>query len=108
MRYYEDCLRVSKTVLGENHSDTLRCVIALANLYQGQGEYGKAFPLFEECLKNKQVVSREEHPDTLTFMNTLALLLYIEIKESMIRLCRYLKSVCRKGKLYSERIVLTH
>ncbi len=74
LRYYEDCLSLSKTVLGENHSNKLRCVIALANLYIGQGEYGKAFPLFEECLKNKQVVSREEHPDTLTFMNTLALL----------------------------------
>jgi tetratricopeptide (TPR) repeat protein len=44
----------------------------LAVLYESQGEYAKALPLYEECLKKRRSVLGVNHPDTLSSLNNLA------------------------------------
>ena len=51
---------------------TLMSMNNLASLYDNQGEYGKALPLYEECLRKRKEVLGESHPSTLTSMNNLA------------------------------------
>ena len=46
----------------------------MALLYQFQGRYGEAEPLYKEALQVREKVLGKEHPDTLTSMNNLAAL----------------------------------
>ena len=62
---YEECLQVSKEVLGDRHPNTLGSINNLAMLYKSQGEYSKALPLYEECLQVSKEVLGDRHPDTL-------------------------------------------
>ncbi len=68
---YENRYKSLASQLGVN---TLSSMNNLALLYQNQGEYVKAFPLYEECLWQCYVILGESHPDTLMFMNYLAML----------------------------------
>ncbi|KAK9384145.1 hypothetical protein V1515DRAFT_576687 [Lipomyces mesembrius] len=61
-----------KTVLGEEHPDTLTSMNNLADLFHSQGKYEAAEPLYKETLRLSKKVLGEEHPDTLTSMNNLA------------------------------------
>ena len=49
---------------------------ALASLYQGQGRYELAEPLYIECLEGRKTKLGLDHPSTLTSINNLALLYY--------------------------------
>ncbi len=71
LKLCEECLRMNKVVLGENHPGTLTSMNNLAVLYSRLGEYEKALPLYEECLRMSIVVLGENHPDTLISMNSL-------------------------------------
>ncbi|KAK9384161.1 hypothetical protein V1515DRAFT_589424, partial [Lipomyces mesembrius] len=61
-----------KTVLGEEHPDTLESMNDLAELFNSQGKYEAAEPLYKDTLRLRKKVLGEEHPDTLTSMNDLA------------------------------------
>ena len=67
-------LQLSREVLGERHPDTLTSLNNLAVLYESQGRYGEAEPLFEQALQLRREVLGERHPDTLTSLNNLAAL----------------------------------
>ena len=59
---------------GKEHPDTLTSVNNLAVLYQAQGRYGEAEPLYKRALEASERVLGKEHPDTLASVNNLALL----------------------------------
>ena len=61
-------------MLGPRHPDTLTSLNNLAVLYQAQGRYGEAEPLFLEALQASREVLGPRHPDTLTSLNNLAVL----------------------------------
>jgi tetratricopeptide (TPR) repeat protein len=44
----------------------------LAHLYQAQGRYGEAEPLYQQALATSERVLGAEDPDTLTSLNNLA------------------------------------
>jgi hypothetical protein len=54
-------------VFGKEHPNTLTIVANLAVLYQAQGRYGEAEPLFKRALEAKERVLGKEHP---TFLQT--------------------------------------
>ena len=41
-------------------------------MYESQGRYDEAEPLYVECLQKKKVVLGENHPSTLSSINNLA------------------------------------
>ena len=49
----------------------------LAGLYQAQGRYGEAEPLYRRALEASERVLGKEHPDTLTSVNNLAALYFV-------------------------------
>ena len=59
-------------MLGKEHPDTLTSVNNLAGLYQAQGRYGEAEPLYKRALEACERVLGKEHPNTLTSVNNLA------------------------------------
>jgi tetratricopeptide (TPR) repeat protein len=69
--YWEESLRTSRKVLGEEHPDTATSYGNLAGLYRSTGEYEKALPLYEKSLLIREKVLGEEHPDTATSYNNL-------------------------------------
>ncbi len=69
---FEECLTMTKAVLGDNHPDTLTSMNNLAGLYKNLGEFGKSLQLYEECLRRMNVALGEDHPDTLSSMSNLA------------------------------------
>jgi tetratricopeptide (TPR) repeat protein len=46
----------------------------LAGLYQAQGDYAAALPLYQRSLKMREKVLSKEHPDVAGSLNNLALL----------------------------------
>jgi len=60
--------------LGHEHPDTITLMNDLALLYQHQGKYADAEPLYKEALAGSQKALGLEHPYTLTSMNNLAFL----------------------------------
>ncbi|KAK9384173.1 hypothetical protein V1515DRAFT_624563 [Lipomyces mesembrius] len=67
-------MKFRKTVLGEDHPDTLTSMNNLADLFNSQGKYEAAEPLYEETLRLSKEGLGEDHPDTLASMNNLAAL----------------------------------
>ena len=67
-------LEACERVLGKEHPDTLTSVNNLADLYQAQGRYGEAEPLYKRALEARERVLGKEHPDTLASVNNLAAL----------------------------------
>jgi tetratricopeptide (TPR) repeat protein len=61
-------------VLGPRHPDTLNSLNNLASLYQRQGRYREAEPLYREALQARREVLGPRHPATLVSLNNLAFL----------------------------------
>ena len=57
----------------EEHPDTLHSMHDLALLYQNQGRYDEAEPLYVKSLELRRRMLSEEHPDTLQSMHNLAM-----------------------------------
>ncbi|ACK72245.1 NB-ARC domain protein [Gloeothece citriformis PCC 7424] len=72
--WYENCLKVVKTRLGDNHPDVVTSLNNLAVLYDSQGRYTEAEPLLQKALKLMQQLDGENHPHVATALNNLALL----------------------------------
>lgn len=73
---YIESLERRRSMLGEDHPDTLDSINCLAVLYSEQGRYGKAEELYIECLMKRRATLGEDHPDTLSSINGLAVLYY--------------------------------
>ncbi len=70
-------LEARERVLGKEHPETLQSVNNLAVLYQDQGRYQEAGPLFISVRwKPSERVLGKEHPETLRSVNNLALPLF--------------------------------
>jgi tetratricopeptide (TPR) repeat protein len=65
-------LTTRKTVLGEDHPDTLRSMDDLAELYRLQRNHDKTEALHFESLEIRKRVLGDDHPETLDTMNNLA------------------------------------
>jgi CHAT domain-containing protein len=59
---------------GETDPDTLKSINYLALLYESQGRYGEAEPLYRRFYQLSEEVLGPKHPDTLTSINNLAAL----------------------------------
>ena len=61
-------------MLGPDHPDTALSLNNLAVLYDNQGKYDKAEPLYQRALTIREKVLGPDHPDTATSLNNLAVL----------------------------------
>ena len=66
-------LDIDKTLLGDEHPDTLMSMNNLALTYWHQGKLREAADLEEKVLEERRRIQGEEHPDTLRNMNNLAM-----------------------------------
>jgi tetratricopeptide (TPR) repeat protein/DNA-binding Xre family transcriptional regulator len=74
--WFEQCLAVARTRLGENHPDVAQSLNNLANLYDSQGRYSEAEPLFPQALELRKRLLGKEHPAVAQSLNNLANLYY--------------------------------
>ncbi|MGB7313551.1 MAG: CHAT domain-containing tetratricopeptide repeat protein, partial [Nodosilinea sp.] len=58
--------------LGDRHPDVATSLSSLAGLYQLQGRYGEAEPLYQESLAIRRERLGDRHPDVATSLNNLA------------------------------------
>ena len=71
----ERALTLADRVLGSSeHGNTLTSVNNLALLYEAQGRYTQAEPLFKRALEGRERVLGKEHLDTVASVNNLAAL----------------------------------
>ena len=61
-----------KSLLGDDHPDTLMSMNNLGIGYQDAGKLDLALPLLEETLKLRKAATGADHPETLLSMNNLA------------------------------------
>jgi tetratricopeptide (TPR) repeat protein/CHAT domain-containing protein len=74
----EEALRLAEEAFGPDHPSTLASVNNLAGLYQAQGRYAEAEPLFWRSLKGVEKVLGPDHPVTLSLVNSLAIFYHIQ------------------------------
>ena len=65
-------LQLPREVLGERHPDTITSLNNLAGVYDRQGRYAEAEPLYPQALQLRREVLGERHPDTISSLNNLA------------------------------------
>ena len=70
-----EVLEKRKTVLGEDHVDTLSSMHSLAGILRHQGNYEQAEALCRQVLEKQNRIMGPEHPNTLSIMNDLAVTL---------------------------------
>ncbi|MDB9312253.1 CHAT domain-containing protein, partial [Spirulina sp. CS-785/01] len=67
-------LEMDKRLLGQEHPDVATSLNNLAFLYQSQGRYAEAEPLYRQALEMRKRLLGQEHPDVATSLNNLAFL----------------------------------
>jgi tetratricopeptide (TPR) repeat protein len=72
--WYNQCVEVVKTRLGEEHPHLAGSLNNLAALYSDQGRYSEAEPLYIQALALSKRLLGEEHPAVATSLNNLAYL----------------------------------
>ncbi|MDZ8083694.1 MAG: tetratricopeptide repeat protein [Nostoc sp. DcaGUA01] len=72
--WYEQCLKVTKKRLGEEHPSVATSLNNLAALYDSQGRYSEAEPLCIQALALRRKLLGEEHPEVAFSLTSLALL----------------------------------
>ncbi|MGI2907579.1 tetratricopeptide repeat protein [Tolypothrix sp. VBCCA 56010] len=70
--WLEECLKVIKKRLGEEHLNVATSLNNLASLYKSQGRYADAEPLYQQALQLMRHLRGEEHPYLATSLNSLA------------------------------------
>jgi tetratricopeptide (TPR) repeat protein len=70
--WYERCVEVVQSALGEDHPDYAMSLNCMAILYRAQGWYGKAEPLYRQSLEIRQSALGKDHPDYADSLNALA------------------------------------
>jgi len=69
LKSFEECLEVTRKLLGEEHPQTLWNLHNVAVVSQSLGNFNHALKLFQECYERRGRVLGPEHPDTLHSMN---------------------------------------
>ncbi len=64
--------------MGDNHPRTATSLNNLAGLYQAQGRYKEAEPLYQQALAIRQKQLGDNHPDTARSLNDLAGLYHVQ------------------------------
>jgi len=72
IEFAEKAYQYALNNFGETDQDTLTSINNLAFLYNSQGRYGEAEPLYKRCLQLSEEVLGPKHPDTLTSINNLS------------------------------------
>ncbi|NEO14936.1 MAG: tetratricopeptide repeat protein [Moorea sp. SIO3F7] len=72
--WYEKCLEITRSRLGENHPDVATSLNNLAGLYYSMGRYDQAEPLYQQALQMRTQLLGEEHLDVADSLNNLGLL----------------------------------
>ncbi|HEY9815844.1 MAG TPA: tetratricopeptide repeat protein [Candidatus Obscuribacterales bacterium] len=70
--WYEDCLTVVRSLLGDNHPHVAASLNNLAALYRAQGRYELAEPLYQQALELWRSLLGDNHPDVANSLNNLA------------------------------------
>ncbi|NEO70577.1 MAG: tetratricopeptide repeat protein [Moorea sp. SIO3H5] len=70
--WYEQCLEITRSRLGEEHRDVALSLNNLALLYQVQGRYHEAEPLYVQALDMRKQLLGQDHPHVATSLNNLA------------------------------------
>jgi serine/threonine protein kinase/tetratricopeptide (TPR) repeat protein len=84
----EQALETRRSLLDDEHPDTLGSMHALAYLYWLQGRYDEAERLCLETLESQKRILGADHPNTLESMNTLvALYKYRKRNDEAVALC---------------------
>jgi len=65
-------LRLSETVLGNEHPSTLTSMNNPASMLSDHGKYEQAEEIHRQALRLSETVLGNEHPDTLMSLNNLA------------------------------------
>ncbi|MBW4594541.1 MAG: tetratricopeptide repeat protein [Brasilonema angustatum HA4187-MV1] len=76
--WFEQCVSVVQSRLGEKHPDVAASFNNLAFLYYFQGRYTEAEPLHNKALELRRRLLGEEHPDVAQSFNNLALLYRVQ------------------------------
>ena len=71
-RQFERALNLRRTVLHDDHPDTLLSIRSLATVYHILGKYAQAEPLYAKVLEVQRRILGERHPETLQSMFDLA------------------------------------
>ncbi|MEH1766917.1 MAG: tetratricopeptide repeat protein [Nostoc sp.] len=99
--WYEQCLKVTKKRLGEEHPDIATSLNNLAGLYYSQGKYSEAEPLYIQALALYRKLLGEEHPSVAASLNNLA-----NLYESQGRYSKaeplYIQTLALRRKLLPE------
>ena len=66
---------MKKKLLGEEHPNVTTSLNNLAGLYESQGRYEAAEPLYRQALTIAEKVLGKNHPDTITIRNNYELLI---------------------------------
>ncbi len=82
---YERALAIREQVLGPNHPDTASSLNNLAALYDSQGNYEQAQPLFERALAIMEKTLGSNHPNTKVVRGNHARLLEVMKKKEKKR-----------------------
>nr|WP_293074459.1 tetratricopeptide repeat protein [Moorena sp. SIO3H5] len=72
--WYEKCLEITRSRLGEEHTDVARSFNNLGLLYWLMGRYDQAKPLSQKALEIRKELLGQNHPDVATSLNNLGLL----------------------------------
>jgi tetratricopeptide (TPR) repeat protein/tRNA A-37 threonylcarbamoyl transferase component Bud32 len=72
---FRQALEWRRSVLGDEHPDTLRSINNMGGLLQAQGKPFEAEPYYREALETRRRVLGDEHHDTLTSINYMGDLL---------------------------------
>ena len=72
--YYVDVLDGRRSILGEDHIDTIHNLFNLASFYDDNDQFEKAESLYNESLVKSKKVLTEYHPYTIGISNNLAAL----------------------------------
>jgi CHAT domain-containing protein/tetratricopeptide (TPR) repeat protein len=68
----EEAVGLAERTFGPDHPETLKSLYNLASLYEAQGLYGKADPLFKRALAGFERTFGNEAPSTLSAVSDLA------------------------------------
>ena len=66
--------KVEEAINSRSELDEAKYKNSLATLYENQGKYAEAEPLYVDCLRLRRQLLGENNPDTLSSMNNLAVL----------------------------------
>src|SRR5947199_336002 len=72
----QEALAIREKALGPEHADVAHSLNNLAKLYDNQGRYAEAEPLYQHCLAILEKALGPEHPNVATGLNNLGGLYY--------------------------------